>query len=347
MKDVIIADIRTHALLGWVSGHFIPLAKNYVEIFKDACDVKVAGGPAYLQSFKKEIMVSLPYNVNGTSLRDKLHTFVNCWVLFRKGCGKSIILQQSSVATAYLALVMLYHRRSRIFIIQYSKTGIDSQLKRLLYGLAKKNIDGIICPNDEVGKAYGRPYIVVPDYIYTGDLNISTIPFSDKIYDFCFVGRLSPEKGVVEAIKFLLDKPYKILIAGKPQTEELKNEILHVCDGASNVELHLGYLEEEDYYCYIHRSRYSVLNYTSEYSVRSSGVVYDMLFNGTPVIGRRCSALNFIDEQTLGVIYDNLGDVNPIKLMNVNYYQELQQNIVEYRKSHLHYKEKLQKFILG
>lgn len=347
MKDVIIADIRTHASLGRVSGHFIPLAKNYVELFKDICDVKVAGGPAYLQSFKMERMVSLPYNINGTSLRDKLHTFINCWVLFREGRGKNIILQQSSVATAYLALAMLYRRKSRVFIIQYSKTGIDSHLKRILYGLARNKIDGIVCPNDEVGKAYGRPYVVVPDYIYTGDLNISTIPFSNKIYDFCFVGRLSPEKGVVEAIKILLDKPYKILIAGKPQTEELKNEIANACNGASNVELHLGYLEEENYYCYIRQSRYSVLNYTGEYSVRSSGVVYDMLFNGTPVIGRRCSALNFIDEQRLGVIYDNLGDVDLIKLMDVNYYQELQQNIVEYRKSHLHYKEKLQKFIMG
>lgn len=347
MNVIIIADIRSHALTGKVTGHFIPLAKNYQAIFKGLCDVKVSGGPAYLKSFKEEEMVTLPYDINATTMKDKWHTFDNCKILFKEGRGKIIIFQQSSIVTAYLALALFYHRKSKVFIIQYSRTGIDSPLKRTLYRLAKKKIDGVICPNEDVGKAYGLPYVVVPDYIYTGDANIPTLSFEEKKFDFCIVGRLSPEKGIPEAIRALRDTGYKVLIAGRPQMEKLADEIRDACEGASNIELHLGYIDDKDYLDYIHQSRYSILNYQGEYSVRSSGVVYDMLFNGTPVVGCRCRALNFIEEQGLGMIYDDISNIDYSRLMDASYYQRCQEHIDMYRKNHQQYKKKLIKFILG
>ncbi len=346
MNEIIFADIRSHALTGKVTGHFIPLAKNYQELFKGVSEIKVAGGPAYLQSFKEDEMVVLPYNVSGTSIMDKLHTLVNCKTLFKNGEDKNIIFQQSSLATVYLALALFYWGKSNIYMIQYSKTSINSPLKRILFGLSKKKIDGIICPNDEVGQAYNLPYIVVPDYIYTGEAEISSIPFKEKRYDFCIIGRLSPEKGVPDAIRSLRTTNYKVLIAGKPQSEALGEEIRKECESAANIELHLGYINDEDYLRYIQQSRYSILNYQGEYSIRSSGVVYDMLFNGTPVVGCRCKALKFIEEKGLGLIYDNINNIDYSRLMDVEFYNLCQENIIEYRKSHQQYKEKLEKFIL-
>lgn len=345
-KEIILADIRSHSILGKVTGHFIPLAKNYQDIFNGVCDIKIAGGPAYFKSFSEEEMLSLPYDINGTTFLDKLHTFVNCRALFKEGQGKCIIFQQSSIATAYIALALFYHGRSKVYVIQYSRASIDSPIKRALYRLARNKIDGIICPNEDVGKAYGRPYLVVPDYIYTGEAEISSISFEKKRYDFCIIGRLSPEKGVPDAIRSLRTTNYKVLIAGKPQSEALGEEIRKECEGAANIELHLGYINDEDYLRYIQQSRYSILNYQGEYSVRSSGVVYDMLFNGTPVVGCRCKALKFIEEKGLGLIYDNINNIDYSRLMDVEFYNLCQENIVEYRKSHQQYKEKLEKFIL-
>lgn len=347
MKEIIIADIRTNTLAGVVTGHFVYLAKLYQKIFSKKYVVKVAGGPAYLKSFSETELLLLPYNINGTTIKDKINSFRNCKRLFREAAGKTIILQQSSVVTAFVAIALFYCGKSKLLLIQYSNAGVSNLVKRFIYYLAKKSIDGVICPNENVGKAYGLPYIVVPDYIYIGDADFPSIPFREKQYDFCIIGRLSHEKGVPNVIKFFKKTDYKVLIAGKPQNEALGEEIRKECEGAANIELHLGYINDEDYLRYIQQSRYSVLNYQGEYSVRSSGVVYDMLFNGTPVVGCRCSALKFIEEKGLGLIYDDINNIDFPRLMDVEFYNWCQKNIVEYRKSHQQYKEKLIKFILG
>lgn len=347
MKEIIIADIRTNTLAGVVTGHFVYLAKLYQKLFSKKCVVKVAGGPAYLKSFSEAELLLLPYNINGTTIKDKINSFQNCRKLFRESVGKTIILQQSSVVTAFVAIVLLYRGKSKLLMIQYSNAGVSNLVKRLFYCFAKKSIDGVICSNDNIGKAYGLPYIVVPDYIYIGDADLPSISFREKQYDFCIIGRLSPEKGVPDAIRSLRTINYKVLIAGKPQSDALGEEIRKECEGAANIELHLGYINDEDYLRYIQQSRYSVLNYQGEYSVRSSGVVYDMLFNGTPVVGCRCNALKFIEEKGLGLIYDDIKKVDYSKLMDADFYEWCQKNIVEYRKSHQQYKEKLEEFILG
>lgn len=43
---------------------------------------------------------------------------------------------------------------------------------------------------------------------------------------------------------------------------------------------------------YLEASKYAILNYSGEYSNRSSGVVFDTLFNGVPVIGKKCQYLS-------------------------------------------------------
>ena len=72
-----------------------------------------------------------------------------------------------------------------------------------------------------------------------------------------------------------------------------------------------------------------------------------MLFNGTPVVGCRCAALNFIEEQGLGLIYDDISNIDYSILMDTNFYRQCQEHIVLYRKSHKQYKDKLVGFLLN
>lgn len=340
-----IADIRSNATQGRSTGHLVPVARMYQELFAGHCEVRVAGGPVYGQYFNDEELLRLPYDVSGTTLRDKWHTMMNCRRLFRAAEGQTIVLQQSSVVTSFIGIVLFFHRKSRLLMIQYSRAGVSSFMKRLLYRLAKRKVDGVICPNEEVGRAYGRPYCLVPDYIYTG-LQQTTVPYNQRTYDFCIVGRIAPEKGVVETAIALSCKPYKVLIAGKPQTEALRNELETVCRNAANIELHLVYIDEGDYDRYIRQSRYSVLNYQGEYSMRSSGVVFDMLFRGTPVIGRRCKALQFINEQKLGIVFEHLEEVDFASLLSATRFEHFQQHIQTYRQSHQQYAAELKRFTI-
>lgn len=336
-KKIFIADILSHTSEGQSTGHYFSVARNYQEMFGER--VVVAGGPIYKTGFKKASLLQLPYNAGGGGIKGRLKTFANARKLFKEAEGHTLVLQQCTTITTFLCIALFYRCKSKLFLIQYSREGFRSKLGKLLFKLARHKINGIICPNEMVGKAFmGIPYCIVPDYIYTSNTNTKFKLYSDRYYDFCIVGRLAPEKGVVEVAKTLANTKYKLLIAGKAQTESLAMEISDVCASASNIELHLGYVSDEDYYSYLHNSKYAILNYTGEYSERSSGVVFDTLFNGVPVIARQCKALQFIEDKELGFVYDEINkydfDLSMQKafhekaLQNINKYcQELKKNI--------------------
>ena len=349
-KTLYIADLRSHCVNGISTGHFFPIAAMYQLLFDNSCDVVVAGGPVYKKRFKDENLLLLPYNVCGTSLKDKWHIMKNAIKLFREAKNQTIVIQQGSVVTVLIAIALLYRRTSNLFMIQYSNEGVRSFFKRIIYYFAKNKIDGMICPNDEVGKAYGIPYCVVPDYIYTGSQEFDLIESKQQyLYDFCMVGRIAEEKGFVDVAKFFAKTKYMIVIAGKTQNAELESKLRLVCEGASNIKLHIGYVSDEEYKNYLESSKYTILNYQGEYSRRSSGVVYDTLFAGVPVIGRKCTALDFIEDNKVGFLYTDLNDLNEgclNKLMDGECLNRFKKNIENYKKIHVQYKKKICQFVL-
>ena len=352
MKTLYIADLRSNCSNGISTGHFFPVAAMYQKLFKDFCNVVVAGGPVYKNRFKDDDLLLLPHNVSGITLKDKWHTLKNAINLFKEAKGKTIILQHSSTVTSFIVIALFYHRTSKLFMIQYSNEGVRSFIKRVLYRFAKGKIDGMICPNDEVGRAYGIPYCVVPDYIYTGSVEkvkLSGDELGLKKYDFCMVGRIAEEKGIVEAASFFARTKYKVVIAGKTQNAELDAKLRRACENASNIDLRIGYVSEAEYQDLLENSKYTILNYQGEYSRRSSGVVYDTLFAGVPVIGKKCLALQFVEDYNVGFLYPELSDLTECvlkKIMDVSTYNSFQNNIDTYKQKHLEYRNKLCQFVL-
>lgn len=210
--------------------------------------------------------------------------------------------------------------------------------------MIKNRVDGIICPNDEVGKAFGRPYCVVPDYIYTGEDKKCPVDYKSKTYDFCIVGRLNKDKGVVESARRLNGTKYKVLIAGQAN-DSYSEELKKACHGCDNIDLRLGYVSDEDYKRYINESRYCILNYQGEYSNRSSGVVFDIIFSGVPVVGNSCKALQFVKDYEIGHIYDNIDELSAEGLFDEKKYEIYLDNICKYRQLHSEYYKKLSTFV--
>ena len=346
-QKIYIADIRSNSNEGRSTGHFIPVAKMYQSIFKDDNQVLVAGGPIYNKYFEKDELCQLPFNVSTTSLKDKFHTMKNCIRLFKEAKGQTIVLQQSSVVTSFIGILLFYHCTSKLFLIQYSNEGLVSSIGKILWPLIKHKVDGIICPTESLGSQFDVPYCVVPDYIYTGNTeNVQKKVYEDTIYDFCMLGRISPEKGVVECARKFAGTKYKLIIAGRPQNKELENELKDICSPASNIKLILDYISDEQYHDFLNKSKYAILNYQAEYSVRSSGVIFDMLFNDTPVIGSNCSTLEIIQTKKLGYIYEYLESFDPHLLMNQDKYIEFLKNIGIYKHEHKNYLNKLKSFII-
>lgn len=351
MQELIIADLRSNCSYQGIStGHFVPVARMYQQLFKSTFSVKIAGGPVYNKYFDESELIKLPNNVSGDSFKHKMKIFQNSLSLFKNIKGKILVLQQSADVTTHLALALFYWGGAHVFLIRYSNDGISSKLKELIYSVCRKKIDGIICTNEAVGKAYKRPYIVVPDYIYIDkDDNRNGIKQDiPKKYDFCTVGRIAEEKGIVDVARWIANKEFSIIIAGKAQTEELATELQEACKNAKNIILKLGYISDEEYKTILDQSKYAFMNYQGEYSRRSSGVVFDTLFAGVPVVGKRCKALMFIEQFKVGYLYDSLDRLTAEELsalLENNTQTTYINNIIKYRHTHIQHHELLTEFI--
>ena len=354
MKHIrlIIADIHSNNNRGVCSGHYYTVAQNYKDLFGDVCEVKLASGPIYLKNFNQEEMIMLPFDhIAGEPLWKKVvKEVINLRTLLKKTSKDDIIvIQQGAPFSMILGLSLFYKGDRKLFQIQYSNQPMQSKIRRFFYRhFVQKKLTGTICPTDELGKIYGTSYIVIPDYVYLDKPQVcDDISYEKKQYDFCVVGRLNPDKGVVDVIKQLGGSKYKVLIAGRPDSKPFRDEILECCKGVSNIELDLGYISDVNYINYIKNSKYCILNYQAEYARRSSGVIFDILFNGTPVVAKRCTALSVIEVFNAGYVFDDISVFEPDLILSESKHQEFKEGIRAYQEKHMGYAEKLKSFILA
>ena len=348
MKRLIVADIKSFNNEGRSTGHYFAVAQNYLENFSRIYKVLVAGGPIYNTKFKKENLFQLPCETNTINGRakNKWKFLRNSIFLFKNTSPNDIIvMQKCGIITTFIAIVLFAKkRRNNIFMIEYDTTALNSKFKRIIYSIAKKKIRGFICPNETVGTSYNLPYCIVTDYIYSKLKQTVTPSFKDKIYDFCIVGSIWPDKGVVEVAEKLKDSKYKLIIAGKPCNERIKNQLELLSKDSPNITLNLGYISDEDYTNYIINSKYCILNYQGCYNERSSGVILDVLFMNVPVLAHRCKATSFVEKENAGFLYNDLDEINIDEILSERFYNTYIEGIKKFISKQKLYKENLIRF---
>lgn len=347
MKRLIIADVKSLNENGKSAGHYFSVAQNYLDLYSDYCEVKVAGGPIFKTHFSEKDVFLLPYDFIPSKnwIKTKWRVLMNCQNLFRRTSVEDIIvLQHSGASTTLLGIVLFANKKNTIYLIQYDTDAVSSLIKWAIYKLAKKKIKGIICPNKHIAETYGLPNCVVTDYIYPNDKYNFVPNYEDKKYDIAIVGSIYPDKGVLEAAANLVNSKYKVLIAGKAD-KNLSDKLYKICEKAENIELHIGFIKDEDYYRYIRSARFCMLNYHGVYSSRSSGVVLDIIFNGTPIIGHKCCALNFIAETNVGYLFDDIKNVDFAKIVNKEKYKNYQIGIAAYLDTQKKYRQRVVNFL--
>lgn len=122
---------------------------------------------------------------------------------------------------------------------------------------------------------------------------------------FCYIGRLSHEKGVKTLIKAVRDFPYKLkIIGGGPMENELKSL------ASPNVEF-LGVKGWNDIKELVGRAKFIVV--PSEWYENNPLSVIESLCLGTPVLGARIGGIpELIEEQVDGLTFVS-GDVADLK----------------------------------
>lgn len=349
MNRLIIADIKTPVTNGKIVGHWVACACNFHSIFRKRIETLIAGGPIYNQYFSEDLL-ELPCDLQmlgEAKLINKLKYFANAHYLFNHCSSDILVIQQGADATFFLACAMLYRKKmnNALYLIQYSNDSLRGIVKKLLFALAKHKINGIICPNEEVGKAFGIPYCVVPDYIYTETDVREQIPYSDKVYDICILGRIEREKGVSEVVRELAKTSLKVIVAGQSSDQALVEELSNICKYVNTIRLEIGYVPNETYNTYLDQSRFAVLNYTEEYSNRSSGIIYDILFHHVPIIGRQCKTMQLISEWGMGYVYDNLNECDFSTIVTKNNHTTYKHAIEKYLQQNKQYKTRLGEFL--
>jgi len=349
MRRLVVADLKSNNNSGVCTGHYYALAANYQDFFGSLSDVKIAGGPIYLKRFKRDDILLLPndFIAGQSKMKNFFRMLGNAKTLFRHvGKDDVVVIQQSQPAMILLVLLLTYFGNTNLYQIQYSDEPMRRPLFRFAMCFFRSKLRGLICPNDSVGKAYGVPYIAVPDYLYVERESFERVSgYAKKKYDFAIVGRIAEDKGVAEAVRAFVGKSCSLIVAGQAQIKSEEESVKKSASESSNIQIKLDYISDCEYDEYICESRYCILNYQGSYAERSSGVVLDTLFRGVPVVGKRCRALQFIEDYGLGVLYDNVNDLDFSQLLDESFYNKCVKSISVYQNHMKQLSERLLDFL--
>jgi len=183
--------------------------------------------------------------------------------------------------------------------------------------------------------------------IYHG-LSLSEFPYSDKKEDYLlFVGRITPQKGVFEAIKTAKILKKKLVILGTPPKGSLyfEKKIKPLVDGV-NIEVH-GFVEKKSLYDFMKRA--CCLIFPIQWEEPFGLVMIEAMATGTPVVAfNRGSVSEVIKDGETGFVVSSrkgvqglvsaISKINKIKSSDCRSYVEkrfsIEKMVEEYEKAY-------------
>ena len=165
MKTVIRADIKSQISDGEITGHYVSVAKNYSDVLKDSYIVRIAGGPTYSKYFTDAILLKHDTESKKCKIANQIFTIQNAVEVIKK--AKNILIFQHNGMMSILFALLLSKVDCKVFLIQYYDSVNERKIfSRWLFNAVKKKVTGILCPGENIGKVFGIPYCVVPDFFY-------------------------------------------------------------------------------------------------------------------------------------------------------------------------------------
>lgn len=344
MKSVLIADITTLTEEDKIYGHFAKVAKQYESILSEKYNVLIGGGKTYSKYFPDGKVLKLPYSIlrsqNYGSIKNKfqnkMHEFVNACVALKSGCD-IIVFQNLNETPIYLGL-LLFHK-SQVYLIQYQK-GLTGRVKKILYRLVKKHIQGVITSSDAVGEFYQRPYVVVPDYF---PMNKEYKSVQKIKYDALIIGTINNWKDYESVIQIFSGTDLTLVIAGKFNDKKYLETLKK--GTTENITFIDKYLTDDEYISLIEESKFIILPYKHQYEEKSSGVLLEALYDNRPVIVPDMKSFKMVKEFNLGIVYKELDTEILNQLKDEKAYQQYKEALSDFIKKQEEGKGRLLNFI--
>lgn len=340
MKCVIIADISGFSVNGKPSAHYWKVASDYKRILRDEFTTQIAGPKTYRHVIDEDYIV-LKYNIAGLktySVFENLKKIIFELANFRKVIKQKtdiIIFQSSGFLSMLIGLFMTGNRGKDIYIIQYTDR-LKSYKYSILYKLVKKHIKGVISGMEHIGRKYSDNVLTMPDYIFSGNM-----PKMDS-FNGCFLicGIMFEGKDIEQALEVFRVRKEQLNIIGHFHNKSRLKKLLSVKTG--NVNISDRYLSEKEYDSIIRQSSYLILPYKAHYNNATSGVVYDAIFRGKPVITKALKGMRFVSDYNIGFLYkESIEEFFREK----HDYDEYRNNIIRYIENNMKSVNKLRGFI--
>lgn len=188
------------------------------------------------------------------------------------------------------------------------------EAKRWNKATLSRNTDTFICPSQfmaskmaqggfDHGKLVALNNFIAPEMIKRYSID-PPLDIRDDYY--CYIGRLSSEKGVETLLKAASQLPYTLKVAGDgPLAEQLRQDYAHNL----NIQF-LGHLDAQGIHDLLRHARFSVL--PSEWYENNPLGVIESLCAGTPVVGARIGGIPELITQGRGTTFTS-GDLDSLK----------------------------------
>lgn len=351
MKKVGIVDTLTLTKGDRIYGHFNTTAMQYFNALskggevnnKANCNVVIIGGKTYEHYFDRENLLQLPFTTTKNEFDDislkarifrTFKSFINTFVALISDV--EILVFQDANQTVLYTLLRFLRVKKQVYLIKYTV----EKRRRAIHGFekVKNKISGIITSLDTVGKFYGVEYIIVPDYF--PDVMLYSCK---KEYDYAVVGTAMKEKDFEGVVSAFSQSTKSLYIAGYFPDKKRYNNLMKL--KTDNVKIINRYLDDNEYDKTIRKSGYIILPYKSGYEEKSSGVILDAVYRGTPVIVSNINSFQFVKEHNIGRMYDSINELACI--VEKSKLDQYSKEIIEFINKQKRKEREIIKFILS
>ena len=166
----------------------------------------------------------------------------------------------------------------------------------------EKYTDAFICPSEFMksqmlaGGFSEVKLLVLPNFV---SIPKDYVTYCKKEDYYCYIGRISKEKGIETLLQVAQQLPYSLKIAGRgPLFDNLQS-----CYSSDKIEF-LGYLNQEKVKSLIKNARFSVVPSECYENNPLSGI--ESLCSGTPVLGANIGGIpELIEEKRNGLLFES------------------------------------------
>ena len=326
MDKIILADYIGHSdNSGKPMGHPVKVINETCKLISPMFQVRVAAPKSHVSMIQlTNEMIKLEYNLCVFS-NQKISNLMKKWKNLKKifkNQGEDIVWFINVDFSLFLYLYLKDITKNRIWInLCYNPLKNVYGWKKTVIETVLNKVERVVLTNRNFQREIPGNTMFMPDYYYNEALydKYQDVP---KRNQMACLGTMGKEKKLEDLISIMKDSLVPLVVFGNFKHDCERFENLQRLSG-ENISLENKFVNDEEYYDLISKSRYVVLPYDMAlYDERTSGILLEAVFlHSIPVAPLQLLRYNGID----GIGYQNIDEI-PMMLGDLDHEQKIINN---------------------